>query len=160
MSKTLPAGAGLLVAAAWLHDIGYSEQLAKTGFHPQDGARWLRAQGHDDLASLVAHHSGARHEAELRGIDDYLDEFPFQDSELDRALTYCDLTTGPDGRRLTLERRIEEICERYGEDHVVSRAMRIGMPEFEHARENTERLMANAGIELSGSLAYPDSGSR
>ena len=31
-----------LVAAAWLHDIGYAPELVDTGFHPLDGARYLR----------------------------------------------------------------------------------------------------------------------
>ncbi|MFD6223383.1 HD domain-containing protein [Nocardia asteroides] len=35
----------MLVAAAWLHDIGYGADLATTGFHPVDGAEFLRAQG-------------------------------------------------------------------------------------------------------------------
>jgi len=34
-----------LVAAAWLHDIGYAPGLAVTGFHPLDGARFLRRAG-------------------------------------------------------------------------------------------------------------------
>ena len=33
--------ADLLVAAAWLHDIGYAPDLVDTGFHPLDGARYL-----------------------------------------------------------------------------------------------------------------------
>lgn len=32
----------LIEAAAWLHDIGYAPALAVTGFHPLDGARYLR----------------------------------------------------------------------------------------------------------------------
>jgi len=36
-----------LVAAAWLHDIGYAPELAETGFHPLDGARYLRRVGVD-----------------------------------------------------------------------------------------------------------------
>ena len=34
--------AGLLEAAAWLHDIGYLPQLAATGLRGLDGARYLR----------------------------------------------------------------------------------------------------------------------
>ena len=34
-----------LVTAAWLHDIGYAPGLAVTGFHPLDGARFLRRAG-------------------------------------------------------------------------------------------------------------------
>ena len=36
-----PADRDVLVAAATLHDIGYATELAHTGFHPLDGARWL-----------------------------------------------------------------------------------------------------------------------
>ncbi|MGI5508255.1 HD domain-containing protein [Streptomyces sp. CA-106131] len=35
----------LLVAAAWLHDIGYALELRETGFHPLDGARHLERLG-------------------------------------------------------------------------------------------------------------------
>jgi HD superfamily phosphodiesterase len=49
-----------LVAAAWLHDIGYGPGVRATGFHPLDGARFLRSQGFPELVvSLVAFHSGA-----------------------------------------------------------------------------------------------------
>lgn len=34
----------VMIAAAWLHDVGYSNDVASTGFHPLDGARWLRAR--------------------------------------------------------------------------------------------------------------------
>ena len=48
LSGAVPdAEAGLLVAAAWLHDIGYASGLRNTGFHPLDGARYLRATGWD-----------------------------------------------------------------------------------------------------------------
>jgi hypothetical protein len=143
-----------------LHDIGYSDDLSASGFHPLDGARFVRAAGYERVARLVAHHSGARHEARLRGIDGFLDEFPFGDSALDHALTYCDLTTGPDGQRMSLEQRLREIQDRYGWDHVVSRAIRFGRPEFERAREETERRMRVAGVVVTGELAYPRLGSR
>ena len=57
----------LLVTAAWLHDIGYTPALRETGFHPLDGARYLDWAGHQREAALVAHHSGARFVAEVRG---------------------------------------------------------------------------------------------
>src|SRR5689334_8725082 len=57
-----------LIAAAYLHDIGYAPPLRKTGFHPIDGAYYLRSQGQERLASLVAHHSEAQFEAQLRGL--------------------------------------------------------------------------------------------
>ena len=55
-----PRDAALLVAAAWLHDIGYAPGLRETGFHPLDGARYLRSIGWSQaICHLVAHHSGA-----------------------------------------------------------------------------------------------------
>jgi hypothetical protein len=135
-----------LVAAAYLHDIGYAPQLALTGFHPLDGARHLRTQGYETLARLVAHHSGARVEGRLRHLDGFEDEFPFLDSPLEQALTYCDLTTGPDGRRVTLEDRLAEIMDRYGPEHTVSRAMSQCRAELERACSDTQRRLARAGL--------------
>src|SRR4051794_9552942 len=100
VSRVLPADdRESLVSAAYMHDVGYAAELSATGFHPLDGARFLRDCGHEDLARLVAHHSGARREATLRGISALEAEFPFADSLVDMALTYCDLTTSPNGRR-------------------------------------------------------------
>src|SRR5262249_54406452 len=49
-----------LLAAAYLHDIGYTPTLVQTGFHPLDGARYRRVIGYERLGSLVAYHSEAR----------------------------------------------------------------------------------------------------
>lgn len=53
--------AGLLLAAATLHDVGYAPRLAATGFHPLDGARFLRDEhgAEERLVRLVANHSFA-----------------------------------------------------------------------------------------------------
>jgi len=59
-----------LVCAAWVHDIGYAPALVDTGFHPLDGARYLRRGGVDEaVISLVAYHSCALIEAKVRGLD-------------------------------------------------------------------------------------------
>jgi hypothetical protein len=42
--KVPQASAAELVAAAWLHDIGYGSLLRDTGFHPIDGAQYLRGE--------------------------------------------------------------------------------------------------------------------
>jgi HD superfamily phosphodiesterase len=72
----------MLACAAWLHDIGYGPDLAETGFHPLDGARFLRKIGAGDrLARLVAHHSCAVYEARVRGLDrELLGEFEPEES--------------------------------------------------------------------------------
>lgn len=144
-----------LVAACLLHDIGYAPQLSKTGFHPLDGARFVQAEGHETLARLVAHHSGARHEAALRGVAGFEQEFPFEDSDVDRALTYCDLTIGPGGLRVKFADRVAEIVLRYGADHTVAKSVMGSLAEFENAVVRTEHRIRVAGVEPSGSLAMP-----
>src|SRR5580692_7548947 len=79
LAPILGDDADLLEATAWLHDIGYSPELADTGFHPFDGARYLRDVAHADtmLCRLVANHSCAIIEAEERGLAEALSrEFP------------------------------------------------------------------------------------
>jgi HD superfamily phosphodiesterase len=123
LAPVLGDDADLLEAAAWLHDIGYSPELAETGFHPLDGARYLRDVYHADslLCSLVGHHSWAVVEAEERGLAGALSrEFPAADTALNDAMTYCDVTTTPDGTVVTVHDRLAEIRERYGPDSTVT----------------------------------------
>ncbi len=72
-----PVDRRLLLAAAWLHDIGYAPTLRKTGFHPLDGGLYLRDHKWDQrLTALVAHHSGARFVPVERGFADLMSMFP------------------------------------------------------------------------------------
>jgi hypothetical protein len=113
--------ADLLVAAAWLHDIGYADLLRDTGFHPLDGGRYLRRNGWPDrLGALVAHHSGACFVAEARGLS--LAEFDREASPLADALTYADQTVGPDGRTMAVPDRIADMLSRHGSDSPNARA--------------------------------------
>ncbi len=58
-----------LKAAAWLHDLGYAPDIRDTGFHPLDGAVWLREAGFEGrVCGLVAYHTCADIEAEVRGF--------------------------------------------------------------------------------------------
>ncbi|MFJ7268275.1 HD domain-containing protein [Streptomyces sp. NPDC099050] len=100
----------LLVAAAWLHDIGYAPELRDTGFRQLDGARHLETLGATSrLVRLVAHHSGAAYEAEQRGLSAHLAVYEREDSALLDALIYSDMTTGPAGQRLAFDEHIDEI---------------------------------------------------
>ena len=104
LAPVLGADADLLEAAAWLHDIGDAPGLAATGFHLLDGARYLRDAQHADamLCRLVAHHSCAIIEAGERGLADVLGlEFEPAPYVLASVLTYCDMTTSPDGELVT-----------------------------------------------------------
>ncbi|RYP88771.1 HDIG domain-containing protein [Nocardioides guangzhouensis] len=140
----------LLEAAAWLHDIGYSPPIAVTGFHPLDGARYLRAAGADKrVVNLVAHHSHAVVEAEERGLaKNLLVEFPYDDTLPHDALCYCDMTTGPDGQRMTVQDRLVEIRERYGPDDVVSRFITKAEPVIV---ETVERIAGRLDASVAQS---------
>lgn len=64
---------GVLEASAWVHDVGYAPALGKTGFHPLDGARYLRDIGAPSrIVGLVAFHSSAASEAQAFGVADDL----------------------------------------------------------------------------------------
>ena len=131
--------AELLEAAAWLHDIGYSPQLAMTGLHSLDGARYLRHVHHAApmLCRLVAHHSCAIIEAEERGLAGTLiREFTPPPRHLADALTSCDMTTSPDGEHIDVTSRLAEIHNRYGDDHLVSRSIRRATPLILQAVSN------------------------
>lgn len=119
-----PEEALTLVAAAWLHDVGYAPSIAGTGFHPLDGARWLREQAWgDEVVSLVAYHSEAVREAAVRGLEDELAEVAEPCRKLLDLLTWADMTTGPDGAVVRVRERLREILQRYDEDDPVSVAV-------------------------------------
>jgi HD superfamily phosphodiesterase len=109
-----------LVAAAYLHDVGYAPSLRRTGLHQLDGAHYVRSLGQERLASLIAHHSESRFEVQLRGFRHELDLYDREESWTADALTYCDLTTGPLGQPMTLEERIAEVEQRYGQGDIVA----------------------------------------
>jgi putative nucleotidyltransferase with HDIG domain len=138
----------LLASAAWLHDIGYAPDLAETGFHPLDGARFLRRIGADDrLARLVAHHSCAVYEARVRGLERELTgEFEAEQSVTADALVFCDLTTAPDGRLVAFEDRMDEIEQRYGPDHDVTRALRLARPDLTSCCQRTLARLADQSV--------------
>jgi putative nucleotidyltransferase with HDIG domain len=140
-----------LIAAAWLHDIGYAPQIASTGFHPLDGARHLRTIGVDDrVVALVAHHSCARFEAELRGLGRALDAFPQEQSVVADALTYADMVTGPSGQPLTVDQRLADIFERYREGSVVHTAIGQAAGELRAAVLRTEARLESHEARRTG----------
>ena len=140
--------ADLLVAAALVHDVGYAPSLNRLGFHAVDGARFLRAQGQERLARLVAHHSGARFEAEERDLVEKLAAFPVEDGPVMDALTFADMTTGPAGQVMTLDERIEEVQRRYPPDDPVHRAIARARPLLQAEVDRTRQ-------RLDGGLAWP-----
>lgn len=146
LRSMLDADAESVIQAAWLHDIGYAPDLAATGFHPLDGARYLRNHEHAEpvLCELVAHHSCALIEADERGLADVLSsEFPLNCADLVQALTYCDMTTDPDGNPVRVADRLAEIRNRYQDDGPVARFIRRADKELTSAVVATWRNISD-----------------
>jgi HD domain len=153
ISPILGDDADLLTAAAWLHDIGYAPDLAQagTGFHPLDGARHLRdSTGAPDIVSrLVAHHSCALAGAAEMGLAEVLEsEFPSPPASLADALTYCDMTTSPDGMPVAVSVRLAEIRARYGPGHEVTRAIT-------NSADSLTAAVIRVSLRLATSTALP-----
>jgi hypothetical protein len=117
-----------LLIAAYLHDIAYAPSLVITGFHPLDGAKYIKPFVSTRVVGLVAHHTQARFEAEARGLLDELDVFPNEKTLLSDALAYCDVLTDSRGNNVSLRQRREGVLSRYGPDHIVSRSFSLAYP--------------------------------
>ncbi|GAB7040207.1 MULTISPECIES: HD domain-containing protein [Catenuloplanes] len=132
-----------LICAAWLHDIGYAPSLVDSGSHALDGARYLRdvAGADERICRLVAHHSCAAIEARNRGLHEQLEaEFPYLDAPVTDALTYCDMTTSPDGEPTEVHKRLDEILVRYEPGSTVHDSIAEAAPRIIQAVESTLRL--------------------
>ncbi len=164
LAPILGDDAELLESAAWLHDIGYSPDLADTGFHPLDGARYLRDvhAADSNLCRLVANHSCAVIEAEEWGLGRQLSaEFPASHPNLNDALAYCDMTTTPTGRLVSVHDRLSEIRQRYGPSNVVTRFTHEAEPNLvasvarTTSRLNAHHLRASTSQTTHRSRARP-----
>ena len=137
----------VLVAAAWLHDIGYAEPLRRSGFHPLDGAWHLQADHWPEpFAGLVAHHSAAGLVAAVCGLAGPMGCFPatrYAWGPVADALTFADQTTGPDGEVMDVENRLADMLRRHGPDSPNARAHAQRAPAIRAAVHRTElRLRA------------------
>lgn len=87
-------------------------------------------------------------------IDTLMEEYPPEASETADALTYADLTTGPEGSPVSALERVIEILARYPPNHVVHQSIRDARPDLlEIAARVDTRL---AGIRLQVGSVAPD----
>ena len=151
-----PDEAADLVAAAWLHDIGYAPWLVGIRMHALDGG-WFLQERHfpERVCQLVGHHSGAWFEARERGLLDRLEySFPTPDQALLDALTYADMTTSPRGLPVSFDERIAEIIRRYPPDDPVHRAILAGRSDLAKSVESTlARLRLRAAASERSDVA-------
>ena len=104
---------GPVIAAAWLHDIGYAADLRVTGFHPLDGALFLDDGGWDsEIVRLVAHHSHSRLLAPYYDADSRLSRFAITQGLAGDVVTFADVVSGVHGAGVTVSDRIAELRAR------------------------------------------------
>jgi putative nucleotidyltransferase with HDIG domain len=148
IAPALGANAELLAAAAVLHDVGYAPEAIDTHQHMIDGGRYLRSKGVDDrICVIVAHHTSSPWEARELGLADALAEFAVTQPQLVDAITYCDLSSSPNGLDVDPATRLDEVLSRYGEGHVVYRAVSAARP---HLLAMCARVETRLSAALSG----------
>jgi hypothetical protein len=139
-----------LVSAAWLHDVGYASKAVETGFHALDGARYARRQGFgDQVVRLIAHHSCAHLEAQLRGLGaQLLEEFPLPESPQRLILTAADMSVGPGGKPMSIDARLADIRQRYAPSDVVNRFLDEAEPELRQIVAEVDGWLVNPSTAL------------
>lgn len=133
-----------VAVAAWLHDLGYAEELSATGLHALDGAVFLAAEGAPaDVVGLVAHHTGALFEADERGLHAELASVPLPARDDLDTLALLDLVAAPDGSVTDPNTRVAEILSRYPSSSPVHRAVSRSRTEL---LASAERARARLGL--------------
>lgn len=110
-----------LLISSELHDIGYSNKIKITGFHPLDGYTYLKNQLSLEIILPILMHSSAielvKYEnnnimkiytRKILNIKNYINKFDID------ILSYCDATTNSKGENVSLEERYKDISNRYG----------------------------------------------
>ena len=134
----------LLVVSAWFHDIGYGVSGPGYGWHPLDGALLLRGWQLDLVANQVAWHTTAEEEAGPLGLAGVLAGYSKPVGLVADALTYADMTTGPDGTPVTFEQRLVEVRTRRGPDSAPVRAMETAWARLLGVRTRIDEALAQS----------------
>ncbi|MCX6434201.1 MAG: HD domain-containing protein [Actinobacteria bacterium] len=132
-----------LVAAAWLHDIGYAPSLRRTGFHPLDGAMFLARKGWpDSVVLLVAHHSHAAVLAPYYGVHHHMSLLDHAPGNGDDIITFSDLRAGTNGMGADPRDRIDDMRRRHAD--------RTFVPS--DIREARYRMMLTAAARVNAAI--------
>jgi putative nucleotidyltransferase with HDIG domain len=142
-----PIDREVFLCAAWLHDIGYTQPLRRTGWHNLDGAIYLLEQDWPlRLAALVGHHCHAEVLAAAVGLADELSQFPRQDTVIADALVYVEMVSGWDGGRVSLQQRLEDLQQSSGRnDDAIATARAARRVRLLTAVERTEHRLQALG---------------
>ncbi len=123
--------------AALLHDIGYLKPLNKIDFHPVDGANFLRKKKEDRLAELIECHSNSPEQAALKGLP----EIQISEDPVAKLITYWDVQIKQGGERVSYEKRLEDIKDRYGKDSPVFQAHLQASPRIKEIIDTFDEML-------------------
>lgn len=129
----------LAYCAALLHDVGYLDEIRLTGFHPRDGAEFLRRSGFSDLADLIEGHSCSPEEARLLNQPTPV----LSDHPIAQLISYWDMRVKQGGEVVTYAARLDDILARYGAESLVGRANLDARPRLERLFAQVEELLAD-----------------
>lgn len=127
------------IQAAYLHDIGYSTDFSFANFHPYDGYVYTKENGwSNDVCQAVLHHTFAQTLVEsIRSdlINEYKKTEPTANArKMIELVTIADMLTLPDGNPTTVRGRINDIQNRYGNEHALTQHIK------QHESESDELL--------------------
>ncbi|RAL26726.1 HD domain-containing protein [Thermoflavimicrobium daqui] len=144
----------LLLQACYLHDIGYSPNFIKYDFHPLDGAIFASKKGFlKPVVASILFHSCA-FEMVKKTRNDLIELYEINYTLLDQLdllfidlVTFCDLHTSSTGQPITFQDRVQDVLDRYGPHHEVSKLMLANRPYYEMTIRNVNRILSKS-IEL------------
>lgn len=144
-----------IVTAALFHDVGYSEKLNKTGFHPLDGAVYLaHCNAPEDMIMAVLWHSSTPIEIEnMPEMKRIYSQFPAPnyDCPIHKTVAYCDFRTSPVGESYSFGQRIVELENRFGMDSVPPSIARRTLP---YSRKNQQYFARTIACAQSKKLPW------
>lgn len=98
-------------------------------------------------------------EAANRGlVDTLMQEFLPEESETAEALTYADLTTGPEGSPVSALERVMEILVRYPPNHVVHQSIQDARPELLEIAARVDTRLADIRLQVGNVATDADLG--
>ncbi|MGF7534959.1 hypothetical protein AAGG74_14915 [Bacillus mexicanus] len=126
-----------LLQLAYLHDIGHSNKVIKTGFYPLDGALFCEKIGCvKEVVDAVMFQSGAFKNVK-RNFPDLLEQYHnrnYYRSETSNKyielITYCELHRSFLGQKISIEEKIEETDREYGKHHYIASELRNNKPSM------------------------------
>ena len=134
--------------AGLVHDIGYlpevqsfvrsSKVYKDTGWHPIDGANFLRLRGEQELAQYIEGHGNSLEVA----VAEHLPLFEPSGHIIAKIVTFCDSQTGPTGERISYSERLKDIAARHGAQSVAVKAHFAAQPRVSKIIEEISGLIA------------------